>query len=145
RVVSILSLLATMLVAPLALAAPPTISMGTNGLIAYGTDDLGNRITDFSYAGYKAGGVALPTLPNKITLGPSGSDDTTAIQNAINTVAGMPPDNNSFRGAILLKPGNYTISATLKISVSGVVLRGAGPSTIINSAGVSPLSIAGTG
>ncbi len=51
---------------------------------------------------------------------------TTTIQNAINTVAGLTPDANGFRGAVLLTAGNYPISGQLVISTSGVVLEGQG-------------------
>ena len=48
---------------------------GTNGRLVYekyanqGEDTLVNVMPDFSYAGYKGGGVALPeNIPVKITL-----------------------------------------------------------------------------
>jgi hypothetical protein len=40
----------------------------------------GDRILDFSYAGYMGGGVALPTVPAQRTVRPSGDDDSVAIQ-----------------------------------------------------------------
>jgi len=57
-----------LLAASLAHAAP-SLSMGTNGLV-YTVDAMNNRIPDYSYAGYKGGGVVIPTLPNKVVLSP---------------------------------------------------------------------------
>jgi len=105
---------------------------GTNGKLVYekyanqGEDTLVNIIPDFSYAGYKGGGVALPeNVPVKITLEPDGSqNDLARIQDAINQVSVMPMDENGFRGAVLLKAGLYKVEGPLTISASGVVLRG---------------------
>ncbi|HWC19481.1 MAG TPA: hypothetical protein VG498_20885 [Terriglobales bacterium] len=105
---------------------------------------------DFSSAGYKGGGVALPGVPAQVTLTPSGGDDTAAIQSSIDTISGMPMDANGFRGAVQLSAGAFSVSSTLNITASGVVLRGAGSGadgTVINMTG-DPflfLRIAGTG
>jgi hypothetical protein len=99
---------------------------GKDGKLIYKTTPAGDRIMDFSHAGYMGGGVALPAVPVKYTVKPSGSnDDTEAIQAAINAVSAMPLQNG-FRGAVLLLPGKFTCSATLTIAASGVVLRGSG-------------------
>lgn len=37
------------------------VHFDTNGYMVYKTDNQGNRIPDFSYAGYEGGGVALPS------------------------------------------------------------------------------------
>ncbi len=110
---------------------PPTaqwVHFGTNGLLAYYADNLGNHLPDFSYAGYMGGGVPLPVVPVKMTISPVSGDNTANIQNAINAVSAMPV-TNGFRGAVLLNPGIYTIAGTLSISTSGVVLRGSGDNT----------------
>ena len=107
------------------------------GKLAYKTLPTGDHIIDFSYAGYKGGGVRLPSVPVKITLSPLPGDNSEAIQNAINTVSGMPLIN-SFRGAILLSSGIYNCDRNLVIQASGVVLRGSGSSkegTIIKMTG----------
>src|SRR6266540_7353888 len=63
----------------------------SSGRLAYKTLPTGERIMDFSHAGYMGGGVALPTVPVKRTVKPSGgADDTATIQAAINEVAAMP-------------------------------------------------------
>lgn len=81
---------------------------------------------DFSTAGYMGGGVALPDVPVKRIVKPSGGqDDTDAIQAAIDAVSAMKPDGR-FRGAVLLAPGDFTCSRNLSITATGVVLRGSG-------------------
>jgi hypothetical protein len=99
---------------------------GPNGKLVYKRTPTGDQIMDFSTAGYMGGGVALPMVPVKRTVQPSGnSDDTATIQAAIDEVAALPLVGN-FRGAVLLSPGVFTCSNTIVISASGVVLRGSG-------------------
>ncbi|HTI08289.1 MAG TPA: hypothetical protein VL832_07020 [Puia sp.] len=102
------------------------VSPGPQGKLLYKTTERGDKIMDFSQAGYRGGGVAIPTPPVKITLSPSPGDNTDAIQQAIDQVSKMPMQNGS-RGAVLLTPGVYPCDRTLKILASGVVLRGSGP------------------
>ena len=101
---------------------------GADGRLVYAADEQGNTVPDFSLCGYQGGGVALPNVPVKRTLDPvSGTaDDTARIQAAIDELSGLPPDNAGFRGALLLKKGVYPVAGTLKVSSSGVVLRGEG-------------------
>jgi len=99
---------------------------GPDGKLVYKTTPVGDRIMDFSHAGYMGGGVALPTVPVKRTVEPSGGeDDAAAIQAAIDEVAALPLEGE-FRGAVLLAPGTFTCAETIEISTSGVVLRGSG-------------------
>ena len=105
---------------------------GSSGRLLYRPDYLGNRILDASEVGYRGGGVPLPasnTVPVKVTVAPVSGDNTANIKNAINQVAALPLDTNGFRGAVLLTAGTYPCSNTVKISASGVVLRGVGSST----------------
>ena len=95
------------------------------GKLVYKTTAAGDRIMDFSHAGYMGGGVALPTVPAMKTVQPSGADDTASIQAAVDAVAAMPL-RDGFRGAVILGPGNYVCSGTIKISAGGIVLRGSG-------------------
>jgi hypothetical protein len=88
----------------------------------------GDRIMDFSSAGYMGGGVAIPSVPVHASVGPSGGDDTHAIQAAIDAVSKLPTVDG-FRGAVLLKPGTYECQGTLTIRASGVVLHGSGIGT----------------
>jgi hypothetical protein len=101
---------------------------GPDGRLVYKTTPTGDRIMDFSTAGYMGGGVALPTVPVKKTVKPSGADDTAMIQAAINDIAAMPV-KNGFRGAVLLSPGNFICSNSIIISAGGIVLRGSGSGT----------------
>jgi hypothetical protein len=85
----------------------------------------GERILDFSSAGYGGGGVNIPNVAVKKTVGPSGEDDTETIQKAIDEVAAMEVVNGE-RGAVLLKAGEFKCNGTISIKSSGVVLRGSG-------------------
>jgi hypothetical protein len=85
----------------------------------------GDRIVDFSYAGYGGGGVSLPAAPVKISVEPSGGDDSSRIQAAIDAVASLPV-TDGLRGAVLLKPGVYLCSKPLRLAHDGVVMRGSG-------------------
>jgi hypothetical protein len=116
----------------------------------YATLPKGDRIADFSGAGYRGGGVALPDVPVVKTVDAGGGDDTAAIQAAIDAVSAMPR-TAGIRGAVLLGPGTFTLSsATLTLRASGVVLRGSGSGaggTVVNLSG-NPrtfLSVSGSG
>lgn len=97
----------------------------------YMEDSRGNRVPDFSYAGYHGGGVMLPapaTLPATVTLQPGATgDDTMAIQEAIDSVAALGADPRGIRGVVELASGVFTLKGSLKLNKSGVVLRGQGP------------------
>ncbi len=101
------------------------VQFGPHGKLVYAQTSKGDRIPDFSYAGYEGGGVALPHVAAKRTVAPSGGDDTAAIQSAIDAVSAMPLVDG-FRGAVELRAGTFHCSGTIEISSSGVVLRGAG-------------------
>ena len=114
-----------------ALAAPAVsqwVSTGPDHRLHYRADARGNRIMDFSYAGYRAGGVRLPDPPAVATLGAKEGDNTPQIQAAIDAVSRREPDARGFRGAVLLRPGTYDVAGTLTITSGGVVLRGSGSS-----------------
>jgi len=113
----------------------------------YRTLPQGDHIVDFSYAGYMGGGISLPRLPAMRTVVPSGGDDTSAIQRAIDQVSSLPA-KNGFRGAVVLAPGTFLCSASLNINASGVVLRGSGPlsgGTTIRLTGEPHVAIAVSG
>jgi hypothetical protein len=119
----------SLLTATIVSASAPGVSMGSDGKLSYTTDSQGNRIADFSYAGYDGGGVALPTVPVKVTISAVSGDNTSHIQSAINQVAALTPDANGVRGALLLNAGTYEVDGVLTLGASGVVIRGAGNST----------------
>jgi hypothetical protein len=104
----------------------PWVSLDSSGKLVYRTLPHGDRIADFSYAGYMGGGVPLPRVPVARMLAPSGGDDTAAIQKAIDEVSALPI-KNGLRGAIVLKPGTFLCSQTINIAASGVVLHGSSP------------------
>jgi hypothetical protein len=102
------------------------VSYDAEGHLAYKPlNAQGDRIMDFSAAGYRGGGVALPEVPVVQTLRPSGGDDTAAIQAALDAVAKRPLADG-LRGAVLLEKGLYKSASTIEITASGVVLRGSG-------------------
>ena len=112
---------------------PPTTSIvypGTDGRLVYVADSLGNKIPDFSNAGYKGGGVPIPYVAVKATVWPVLGDNSDNIQAAIDKVSSLPLDASGFRGAILLKIGTYQLEKPINIKASGVVLRGEGMSDI---------------
>jgi hypothetical protein len=102
------------------------VSRGADGKLQYRADSHGNRIMDFSYAGYKGGGSRLPTVVVARTVEPAAGDATARIQQAIDGVSHLMPSDQGLRGAVLLDPGTYEVSGTLTISAGGVVLRGSG-------------------
>jgi len=112
---------------------PPTTSLvypGTDGKLVYVADSLGNRIPDFSNAGYKGGGVPIPYVAIREIVWPVPGDNSANIQAAIDRVSALPLDASGFRGAVLLKIGTYELEKPINIKASGVVLRGEGMSDI---------------
>jgi hypothetical protein len=92
-------------------------------------DSFGNRIPDFSLAGYRYGGIALPVAPviTKLQPSPGSSDDTERIQSVIDKVARLQPRAaDGIKGAVLLDRGTFRCNESLKIP-PGVTLRGCGP------------------
>jgi hypothetical protein len=99
---------------------------GPAGRLVYVPDDQGNTIHDASHAGYRGGGVAIPTVPAREAIWPVVGDNSAHIQAAIDRVSSRPLDAAGFRGAVLLRAGYYRIATPLNIRASGVVLRGEG-------------------
>ena len=129
----------TMALAPAAIASSqdtqqetdlrPTVSRvhpGTAGKLVYAPDEQGNTIPDFSHAGYGGGGTVIPDVPIKETVWPVAGDNTSNLQAAIDRVSALPLDQSGFRGAVLLKMGDYKMATPITIQASGVVLRGEG-------------------
>lgn len=96
-----------------------------DGKLAYAATQTGDHIVDFSYAGYRGGGVALPDAAVAETLAPSGTDDTAALQAALNRVAAISAKSGTPH-ALLLAPGTFSLNAPVNISASNLVLRGSG-------------------
>ena len=105
---------------------PPAISLGTDGKLTYATDSQGNRVPDFSCCGYAGGDRAIPDAPVRVVVAPGPGDRTERVQKAIDYVASLPADQKGLRGAVLLLRGRHEIGGSLRLDVSGVVIRGQG-------------------
>ena len=94
--------------------------------LQYHPDSQGNILPDFSQVGYKQGATP-PKIPiiKRIKPATSGSSQS-IIQNAIDELSKRKPNQQGFRGAILLEKGVYNIAGTIHINASGIVLRGEG-------------------
>lgn len=119
----------------LAFAQKAMVTIGNNGRLNYtkyantGEDTLINQIPDFSYSGYKKGGIKIPELPVVKTIKPLDGDNRENIQMTINEVEKLPLNIDGFRGVILLEAGIYNCSGPIEIKASGIVLRGQGQNT----------------
>lgn len=92
--------------------------------ITYQSDAHGNRILDFSYCGYEHSACDIPDVRPAIFVSHQSGDNAARIQRAIDYVSSLKPDATGFRGAVLLDKGEFTLSEPLRITASGVVLRG---------------------
>ena len=103
------------------------VHLDKRGRLVYQQTPRGDRIVDFSHAGYMGGGVPLPEVEvvKRVKYEPGLDDYTETIQKAIDEVSVMPI-RNGFRGAVLLAPGEYRCSGSLVIAADGVVVRGSG-------------------
>ena len=110
------------------------VYQSAGGRLDYRHTKRGDRIMDFSAAGYMGGGVSLPDVKAIAIVYPMQGDNTASIQRTIDSVARLPLVN-SFRGAVLLAPGMFTCNGELHLDSSGVVLRGSGPATKIVMSG----------
>ncbi|WP_442483306.1 dockerin type I domain-containing protein [Aeoliella sp. SH292] len=112
----------------------------------YTLDARGDRIMDFSGVGYKGGAVPLPNYQQVVSsnrivqVSPLAGDNLASIQAAITTVQSMPLNEHGYRGVVQLSAGQFDISDSLKITQSGVILRGAGD----GATGGTRLSYTGT-
>ena len=102
-----------------------------SGHLTYQEDAKGNHIPDFSYTGYHHGEKEIPVLPVVKTISPVNGDNHAHIQNAIREIEARTPNAMGYRGALLLKEGEYPIGDILSIQKSGVVVRGEGTNTIL--------------
>ena len=116
--------------------APIAISKG--GEVNITPDERGNRILDFSYCGYRQQGASIPDAPVKVFVPYKTADQSRPIQRAIDYVSALKPDKaTGLRGAVLIGEGVHELSAPLRISVSGVVIRGVSKhKTILHKTGV---------
>lgn len=111
------------------------VTYGAGGKLVY---TFPHKIPDYSCAGYALSTKALPTqYPVKAVVEPNADpnvDMTSTIQAAINAVSLLTPNSDNIRGAVYLRRGFYKVSSTLvgnaretlKITTSGVILKGDG-------------------
>lgn len=126
---------------------------GESGRLIHPLDGLGNRIADFSAAGYRNSNVPLPDVTATIdasrfvTVSPVAGDDMASIQAAIDQVGAMSLNADGYRGVVQLTAGEFQISNQVAILNSGVVLRGVGDgsdpatSTILRGTGTQQRSL----
>jgi hypothetical protein len=133
----VLLLYASLVLLPCADAADPprrVISPTAEGRLQYVADQHGNRIPDFSHAGY-GGGTMIPDVPVRILVPPGMGDNGPTIQAALDFVSGLQPDKNGFRGTVLLLAGRHEVANQLRLGASGVVLRGQSNATVLVATG----------
>ena len=115
--------------------APPLARMRSCGKLEYGRyanegqSRTDNILPDFSFAGYRGGGIAIPDVREIERVAPGPGDDRARVQAAIDRVSARALDGNGFRGAVVLEAGTYQVGDELRIGATGVVLRGAGQGT----------------
>ena len=113
---------------------------GKGGKLSYTPDEEGNVIPDFSHVGYRYGDESIPDISTVVEVSPVDGDDGAVIQAAIESLYSVTPDENGFRGAVLLKAGTYQVNDQIEVNKSGIVLRGEGQDengTIIIATGTS--------
>ena len=132
----ILTLTLSLLAATTAGAADFPIQV-KDGKVSYLTDSLGNRTLDYSYCGYRSSSQPIPDVAAVVYVSHQPGDNWSRIQKAIDYAASLPVGKDGFRGAVLLGEGNFEISNSLRITASGIVIRGCGEGvTTIEKKGV---------
>jgi len=102
-----------------------------------------SRLPDFSFAGYHFGDDPIPDVPVRASVtdfGAKGDDDADDTEAFLKAIA------STSNGAILIPAGRYVLTQVLKLTRSGVVLRGAGrdatvlyfPKPLVDMVGPSP-------
>src|SRR5512134_3803695 len=72
------------------------------------------------------GDETIPNVPVRAVVSPRQGDATARIQAAIDHIASLPADQHGIRGAVLLAKGRFDVGGGLRITASGVILRGSG-------------------
>ncbi len=82
---------------------------------------------DYSTCGYHASEAVIPDRPATVAVEWQEGDCAPRIQQAIDQVAALKAGPDGHRGTILIGEGAFALSQPLRISTSGIVLRGMGP------------------
>lgn len=110
------------------------VTLGREGRLSYREEPNGDRVIDFSHAGFGGGGVPLPRVPVRLRVEAPTGDATALVQSALDELARRPAAADGWRGAVLLGPGRFELAGRLRLSASGMVLRGS-DGTVIAAAG----------
>lgn len=81
---------------------------------------------DYSTCGYHASEKEIPNVKNVVTVTSTDGDASIRLQKAIDYVASLKIDKNGHRGTILIGEGTFHLNSPLRITTSGIVLRGMG-------------------
>ena len=132
--ISLVSIIVSIVLQSIICQTTTLVSIDVNGKLTYKPDAKGTVIPDFSGVGYQNSEKPIPFVPVVKTVTAVTGDNFANVQNAINEVAAMPLVNG-IRGAILFKAGTYELNSTIKVTASGIVLRGEGQNTIFRATG----------
>lgn len=122
-------LISTLLMAGTSLGAKqvdPVVHFSSERGLSYVTDARGNRVPDFSFAGYGGGGVEIPRIAPTVSVEPIDGEDGARLQAILDAVAEWPVGDNGLRAVVYLEPGVFELEDGLEMRASGVVLRGSG-------------------
>ncbi len=81
---------------------------------------------DYSTCGYHASELSIPNVRNVVTVKNNDGNCSIRLQKAIDYVSSMKPDKNGHRGTVLIGEGIFYLDEPLRISASGIVIRGMG-------------------
>ena len=108
-----------------------------NDSIIYNRDEKGNQVIDFSYCGYRSSDVDIPTVKNMVEVSWQEGDNSARLQKAIDYVSSLKLQKDGFRGTVLLDEGCFELNESLRLSTSGVIVRGkSNTKTILQKNGV---------
>lgn len=81
---------------------------------------------DYSTCGYHASELAIPDVRNVVAVRNTEGDCSQRLQKAIDYVSQLKADKSGHRGTILIGEGTFLLDRPLRITTSGIVLRGMG-------------------
>jgi hypothetical protein len=106
------------------------VQIDANGRLSYPPDAEGNRIVDFSNAGYAGGNRPIPNV-TRVVGSVTPSMTVAQINAAISQAGNLTSATNP--GVVTFAAGTYNVGSTIIVDKPGIVLRGAGASTIIRA------------